>query len=41
MQTFPIDFVIPWVDGGQRYRDWGHLPPWLNVGHPKLHIEDL
>ena len=90
MQTFPIDFVIPWVDGGdpewrrekavyseavkdaplarwvdgeQRYRDWGllrywfrgvekfapwvnrvhfiiwgHLPPWLNADHPKLHI---
>lgn len=90
MQTIPIDFVIPWVDGGdpewrrekalysgevkdaplarwvdgeQRYRDWGllrywfrgveafapwvnrihfitwgHLPPWLNVDHPKLHV---
>ena len=81
-----IDFVIPWVDGGDpewkkekdyysekksledddrniRFRDWetlkywfrgveknapwvnqihfitwGHLPEWLNVTHPKLHI---
>ena len=81
-----IDFVIPWVDGGDqewlkeknkysqnkmdgddirdiRFRDWGtlkywfrgvekfapwvnkvhfitcgHLPSWLNVSHPKLHI---
>ncbi len=81
---YPIDFVIPWVDGNDpawraekakynpeagtdssetRYRDWdnlqywfrgvekftpwvnkihfvtwGHLPPWLNTAHPKLHI---
>ena len=86
----PIDFVVPWVDGGdpawqaekdrhaaemtdeararwldgaQRYRDWGflkywfrgvekfapwvnkvhfvtwgHLPGWLDAGHPKLHV---
>ena len=76
-----IDFVMPWVNGGDpawaaerslyredtddvcRYRDWdnlhywfrsvenfapwvncihfitwGHLPSWLNTGHPKLHI---
>lgn len=95
-ETYPIDFVITWVDGndpkwreekslyekntgqekktGQnplqqadardvRYRDyellrywfrgvemyapwvrkihfvtWGHLPPWLDAGHPRLHI---
>lgn len=55
--------VAKWVDGEQRYRDWGllkywfrgverfapwvnrihfitwgHLPPWLDVDHPKLHI---
>ena len=85
-----IDFVVPWVDGGdpawraekerhaaemsdaakakwldgaQRYRDWGllrywfrgvekfaswvskvhfvtwgHLPGWLDAGHPKIHV---
>lgn len=78
-----IDFVLPWVDGGDpvwqaeraryapdggdgravRYREWGtlqywfrgveafapwvrrihfitwgHLPPWLNTEHPRLHI---
>ena len=81
-----IDFVIPWVDGGDpewqaekdnysvkksseddareiRFRDWGtlkywfrgvenfapwvnrihfvtwgHLPEWLNINHPKIHI---
>lgn len=79
-----IDFVVPWVDGGdpewlkekakyandvlsgneiERFRDWdqlkywfrgvekfapwvnkvhfitwGHLPEWLNVEHPKLHV---
>lgn len=86
MSTGKIDFVIPWVDGGDpawlkeknfysgkksteedardiRFRDWktlkywfrgvekfapwvnkihfitwGHLPKWLNVDHPKLHI---
>lgn len=82
--SFPIDIVIPWVDGGDpawqklhdsytagktadnteaRYRDWGtlpfwfrgisryapwvrtvhfvtwgHLPPWLNLSCPKLHV---
>ena len=55
--------MAKWVDGEQRYRDWGllkywfrgverfapwvnrihfitwgHLPPWLDVDHPKLHI---
>lgn len=86
MSTDRIDFVIPWVDGGDpkwqkekdyysgqktseddardiRFRDWetlkywfrgvekyapwvnqihfitwGHLPEWLNLEHPKLHI---
>ena len=84
MPDYPIDIVIPWVDGGDpawqeargqyrptvhsdssdaRYREWGlfqywfrsiqqyapwvrkvhlvtwgHLPPWLNTQHPKLHI---
>ena len=91
MDSGPIDFVVPWVDGSdpdwraererwaakepcathlakwndgeQRYRDWGllkywfrgvekfapwvnrihfvtwgHLPPWLDVAHPKLHV---
>lgn len=84
MEAFPIDIVIPWVDGSDpawqqerasfqpspgtdssaaRYRDWdtlrywfrsveryapwvrtihfityGHLPAWLNTGHPKLHV---
>ncbi len=82
--SFPIDIVVPWVDGSDpewaaqrakyqpsvcednsnaRYREWGlfqywfrsiekyapwvrtihlitwgHLPPWLNTDHPKLHI---
>ena len=84
MPAYPIDIVVPWVDGGDpawraeraqyrpelgtdssdaRYREWGlfqywfrsieqyapwvrtvhlitwgHLPPWLNTDHPKLHI---
>lgn len=84
MPDFPIDIVVPWVDGSDpawlaershyrpnqnsdgndsRYREWGlfqywfrgietyapwvrtvhlitwgHLPPWLNVNHPKLHV---
>lgn len=84
MAEYPIDIVIPWVDGSDpawqternryrptvvsdnsdaRYREWGlfqywfrsiekyapwvrtvhlvtwgHLPPWLNTAHPKLHI---
>ena len=84
MIDYPIDIVIPWVDGDDpawraerarytadsnsdnseaRYREWdlfrywfrgietyapwvrtihlvtwGHLPPWLNTEHPKLHI---
>ena len=84
MSAYPIDIVIPWVDGSDpqwraernqfrptsnadgseaRYREWGlfqywfrsiekyapwvrtihlitwgHLPPWLNANHPKLHI---
>ena len=84
MSAYPIDIVVPWVDGGDpawraeraqyrpelgtdssdaRYREWGlfqywfrsieqyapwvrtvhlitwgHLPPWLNTDHPKLHI---
>ena len=84
MSAYPIDIVVPWVDGSDpawqaqraqyrpvirsdnsdaRFREWGlfqywfrsiekyapwvrtvhlvtwgHLPPWLNTGHPKLHI---
>lgn len=84
MSDYPIDIVIPWVDGSDpawqeershyrptvrsddsdaRYREWGlfqywfrsiekyapwvrtvhlvtwgHLPPWLNTSHPKLHV---
>ena len=84
MPHYPIDIVVPWVDGNDpdwravrnqyrpdrnsdggdsRYREWGlfhhwfrsiemyapwvrtvhlitwgHLPPWLNTDHPKLHI---
>ncbi len=84
MPDYPIDIVVPWVDGSDpkwraqraeyrpesssdnseaRYREWGlfqywfrsielyapwvrkihlitwgHLPEWLNVEHPKLHI---
>lgn len=84
MPQYPIDIVVPWVDGNDpawravrseyrpdsnsdgndsRYREWGlfhywfrsiemyapwvrtvhlitwgHLPPWLNTDHPKLHI---
>ncbi len=84
MAGYPIDIVVPWVDGSDpawraerakfrpdansdnseaRYREWGlfhfwfrsiekyapwvnkihlitwgHLPPWLNTNHPKLHI---
>ncbi len=86
MTSVKIDFVIPWVDGGDlewqkekkhylgektseddareiRFRDWGtlrywfrgvenyapwvnkihfvtwgHLPEWLNINHPKIHI---
>lgn len=84
MSAYPIDIVIPWVDGDDpawraeraqyrptsrvdnsdaRFREWGlfqywfrsielyapwvrtvhlvtwgHLPPWLNTNHPKLHI---
>ena len=85
MIDYPIDIVVPWVDGSDpawraerakyrpelgggdnneaRYREWGlfqywfrsiemyapwvrtvhlitwgHLPPWLNTEHPKLHI---
>ncbi len=84
MTQFPIDIVVPWVDGNDplwqaersayrpatnadgsaaRFREWGlfqywfrsiekyapwvrtvhlvtwgHLPPWLNTAHPKLHI---
>lgn len=82
--SYPIDIVVPWVDGSDpewaaerakyrpsahsdnssaRFREWGifqywfrsiekyapwvrtvhlitwgHLPPWLNTNHPKLHI---
>ena len=84
MAGYPIDIVVPWVDGSDpawraerakfrpdansdndesRFREWGlfqfwfrsieqyaplvrkihlitwgHLPPWLNTNHPKLHI---
>ncbi len=84
MTDYPVDIVIPWVDGSDpawirehdrytanslqdnssaRYREWdlfrfwfrsveenaawvnrvhlltwGHLPPWLNRSHPKLHV---
>ena len=84
MSAYPIDIVVPWVDGDDpawcaqraKYRPepgtdsssarvrewglfqywfrsiaeyapwvrtvhlvtWGHLPPWLNTEHPKLHI---
>lgn len=83
MTDYPIDLVIPWVDGGDpawqeekarysnkkgddrviRYRDWdnlkyvfrgiekflpwvrtvhfvtwGHLPEWMNIECPKLHV---
>lgn len=84
MFEYPIDIVVPWVDGSDpawqaergkyrpaagsdnsdaRFREWGlfqywfrsiekyapwvrtvhlvtwgHLPPWLNTSHPKLHI---
>lgn len=84
MTQYPIDIVVPWVDGFDpiwrkerdkyhpmpgsdnceaRYRDWGlfrywfrsiaqfapwvhkihlvtygHVPKWLNLSHPKLHI---
>lgn len=27
----------PWVNK-IHFVTWGHLPPWLNVDHPKLHI---
>lgn len=83
-KNIEIDFVMPWVDGGdenwrkeknryqpsgdadgkeERFRDWqnlqywfrgvekyapwvrrihfitwGHLPEWMDTGHPKLHI---
>ncbi|MBP3372736.1 MAG: Stealth CR1 domain-containing protein [Clostridia bacterium] len=84
MSDYPIDIVVPWVDGDDpawraqramyrpehgsdnneaRFREWdlfrywfrgveqyapwvrtvhlitwGHLPPWLDTNHPKLHI---
>lgn len=32
-----IERFTPWVDTVHLVT-WGHLPPWLNTTHPKLHI---
>lgn len=32
-----VERFAPWVDT-VHFVTWGHLPPWLNVNHPKLHI---
>lgn len=32
-----VERFAPWV-GTIHFITWGHLPPWLNTEHPKLHI---
>ena len=32
-----VEKFAPWVNK-IHFVTWGHLPPWLNVNHPKLHI---
>ena len=32
-----IEKFVPWVNK-IHFVTWGHLPKWLNVNHPKLHI---
>lgn len=32
-----VEEFAPWVRR-VHFITWGHLPPWLNTGHPKLHI---
>ena len=32
-----VEKFAPWVNR-IHFITWGHLPPWLNVNHPKLHI---
>ena len=32
-----VERFAPWVNR-IHFITWGHLPPWLNVDHPKLHI---
>lgn len=32
-----VEKFLPWVRT-IHFVTWGHLPPWLNVEHPKLHV---
>ncbi len=32
-----VENFAPWVNR-IHFITWGHLPPWLNISHPKLHI---
>ena len=32
-----VERFAPWVDK-VHFVTWGHLPPWLNAGHPKLRV---
>lgn len=32
-----LEQFAPWVDT-VHFVTWGHLPPWLNTDHPKLHV---
>lgn len=32
-----VDKYLPWIRR-VHFVTWGHLPPWLNTEHPKLHI---
>ena len=32
-----VEKALPWIRT-VHFVTWGHLPPWLNTAHPKLHI---
>lgn len=32
-----VEKALPWIRK-VHFVTWGHLPPWLNTAHPKLHI---
>lgn len=32
-----VEKFAPWVNR-VHFVTWGHLPPWLDVGHPKIHV---
>lgn len=32
-----VENAVPWIRT-VHFVTWGHLPPWLNTAHPKLHV---